>query len=68
MWRLWFIYILENKSALYAALKKGFCIILFFYFTFDETDKKYELIFFKWGILIKNKKKLLASNTNKEAT
>ena len=37
---------LENKTAFHAALKKEFSIIIFFYFTLDETDKKYELIFF----------------------
>ena len=40
-----FIYILENRTVFHAALKKEFSII-FFYFTLDETDKKYELIFF----------------------
>jgi len=49
-------------------LKKEFSIIIFSYFTLDETDKKYELIFFKMRQPYKKQKKLLASNTNKEAT
>ena len=40
-----FIYILENRTAFHATLKKEFSI--FFYFTLDETNKKNELIFFK---------------------
>ena len=48
--------------------KKEFSIILFSYFTLEETDKKYKLIFFKDEIAYKKQKKLLASNTNKEVT
>ena len=59
---------LENRTALHAVLKKKINIIIFSYFTLDETDKKYELIFFKMRQPYKKQKKLLASNTNKETT
>ena len=35
-----YIYKLENRTAFHAALKKEFSIIIFSYFTLDETDKK----------------------------
>ena len=47
------IFILGNRTAFRATLKKEFSIIIFSYFTLDETDKKYELIFFKMSSLIK---------------
>ena len=59
--------ILENRTAFHAALKKEFSIIIFFYFTLDETNKKYELIFLKIRQPYKKQKKI-ANNTNKEVT